>query len=94
MKASERSCEQCGDAFEFSAGEQRFYAKREFPPPKRCPGCRDAHKKARQAAPGEAAWDAEEGFPATCSACGASTLLPFEPETGRPVYCGDCFRYR
>jgi CxxC-x17-CxxC domain-containing protein len=33
----------------------------------------------------------EEGkFQAFCSSCGKSTLLPFKPEPGRPVYCKDC----
>ena len=34
---------------------------------------------------------AEEGkFKATCSSCGKETLVPFEPEAGRPVYCKEC----
>jgi len=33
----------------------------------------------------------EEGkFQAFCSSCGKSTLLPFKPVPGRPVYCKDC----
>lgn len=33
----------------------------------------------------------EEGkFQAFCSSCGKSTLLPFKPEPGRPIYCKDC----
>ena len=26
-----------------------------------------------------------------CSECGAECEVPFEPRTGRPVYCNDCF---
>jgi len=29
-------------------------------------------------------------FPAVCSNCGKSTMVPFEPAKGRPVYCQDC----
>lgn len=33
-----------------------------------------------------------ELFPATCAACGKSTMVPFKPrEGGKPVYCRDCF---
>ncbi|MBP7805020.1 MAG: type IV secretion system DNA-binding domain-containing protein [Candidatus Pacebacteria bacterium] len=33
----------------------------------------------------------EEGkFKAVCSSCGKDTLVPFEPEPGRPVYCKEC----
>ncbi len=31
------------------------------------------------------------GFPAICAACGKETVVPFEPRSGRPVYCRDCF---
>lgn len=27
-----------------------------------------------------------------CSACGASTQVPFKPTEGRPVYCRECFQ--
>ncbi len=34
---------------------------------------------------------AEEGkFKAVCSSCGKETMVPFEPEAGRPVYCKEC----
>ncbi len=31
-------------------------------------------------------------FTVTCSACGKSTEVPFEPRGDRPVYCSDCYR--
>lgn len=31
------------------------------------------------------------GFPAVCAQCGKDTIVPFEPRSGRPVYCRDCF---
>ena len=33
-----------------------------------------------------------EFFPATCSACGVETTVPFRPSQGRPVHCRACFQ--
>ncbi|HUG48054.1 MAG TPA: zinc-ribbon domain containing protein [Candidatus Limnocylindria bacterium] len=42
------SCLDCGAEFQFTAGEQDFYAQRGFTePPKRCTTCRAARKAAR-----------------------------------------------
>ena len=30
-------------------------------------------------------------FPAVCSNCGKDTTVPFQPTSGRPVLCRDCF---
>ena len=30
-------------------------------------------------------------YPATCSACGKETQVPFQPRGDKPVYCSDCF---
>jgi CxxC-x17-CxxC domain-containing protein len=35
-----------------------------------------------------------EMFPATCSACGQETEVPFRPTSGKPVYCSSCFAAR
>lgn len=46
------------------------------------------------ATPGEFAPPAVRGeggkYPAVCSSCSKQTLVPFEPQQGRPVYCQDC----
>ena len=34
------------------------------------------------------------GFPAVCAQCGKETFVPFEPRSGRPVYCRDCYTSR
>lgn len=34
------NCVDCGEAFTFNIGEQRFFAARGFDAPKRCPKCR------------------------------------------------------
>ena len=41
-------CKDCGNEFEFTAGEQEFYAERNFQEPTRCRSCRDARKQQRQ----------------------------------------------
>jgi len=33
-------------------------------------------------------------FKVTCADCGNETEVPFEPRSGRPVYCRDCFEKR
>jgi CxxC-x17-CxxC domain-containing protein len=33
-------------------------------------------------------------YPATCSECGQTTEVPFNPTPGKPVYCRDCFQAR
>jgi CxxC-x17-CxxC domain-containing protein len=33
-------------------------------------------------------------YKVTCAECGQETEVPFEPRTGRPVYCRDCFDRR
>jgi CxxC-x17-CxxC domain-containing protein len=30
-------------------------------------------------------------FDVICSSCGKNTQVPFQPTSGRPVYCSDCF---
>ena len=38
-------CVECGVEFNWSAGDQNFYAERGLTPPKRCKPCRAAKKK-------------------------------------------------
>ena len=41
------TCADCGTEFTFTAGDQQFYADRQFSEPRRCPACRAAKKAAR-----------------------------------------------
>ena len=91
-------CFDCGGEFVFSVEEQEaFTAKGYTNSPKRCPTCRDT-RKARQISQGnyksiQPGFRAErKSFPATCATCGKSTMVPFEPKAGRPVFCRDCFQ--
>lgn len=31
-------------------------------------------------------------YPAVCSTCGIETTVPFEPTSGKPVQCRNCFQ--
>ena len=78
-------CNECGNEFIFSAGEQEFYAKKGFAnEPKKCKACRDARKKAVR---GE-----REKFTTVCAACGGEAVVYFKPRDGRPVYCDACHK--
>ena len=35
-----------------------------------------------------------ESFPATCSACGAETTVPFKPDPARATFCRACYAQR
>ncbi len=107
MYTDERlTCTDCGAEFTFSAGEQEFFATKGFQnKPNRCPDCRAARKSQRGggSAPrggngggsryGGAAGGggAREMYAVTCSACGQTAEVPFQPRGDKPVYCRDCF---
>lgn len=76
-------CEECGCNFEFTVGEQEFYAERGLTnKPKRCPECRKARKQKNR----------KKLYDVVCSKCGAETKVPFKPIEGKEVYCRDCFK--
>ncbi len=93
-------CYDCGTTFTFSAEEQEQFASRGYTnEPKRCPTCRQA-RKARQYGNsgnsyrngGYSSSPSRQMFPVKCSECGKDAEVPFEPRSGRPVYCSDCYR--
>ena len=85
-------CADCGAEFTFTAQEQEFFQSRGYTnEPKRCPSCRQARKTQRNGSRGGYGLP-RQMFPATCAECGKDTEVPFEPTSGRPVYCSDCFR--
>jgi CxxC-x17-CxxC domain-containing protein len=87
-------CSDCRAAFTFSAGEQEFFQSKGYTSePKRCPSCRQ-DRKAERGDSGSSYGPRREMFPAKCAQCGKDTEVPFEPRTGRPVYCSDCYRKR
>ena len=91
-------CADCGTTFAFTAEEQDFYQSKGYTnTPKRCPSCREA-RKAQQGNRGYqnnrtdySTNGRRQMFPVKCSQCGKDTQVPFEPRSGRPVYCSDCY---
>ena len=93
-------CRDCGSSFEFTAGEQEFYASKGFTnEPSRCNSCRRARKSYQDGGGFGGGGGGGGGyerrprqlFPAVCAQCGKDTEVPFQPRGDRPVYCSDCF---
>jgi CxxC-x17-CxxC domain-containing protein len=89
-------CQDCGQEFVFTAGEQIFFFEKQFKnDPKRCKGCK-AKRASRMNAtsapksPGRPMLRTETRT--SCSACGIDTTVPFKPTQGRPVLCRKCFQ--
>jgi CxxC-x17-CxxC domain-containing protein len=90
-------CSDCGNTFTFSAEEQEQFASRGYTnEPKRCLTCRQSRKSQRHEGNGSRnnsfGYRApREMFSVVCAQCGKETQVPFEPRSGRPVYCSDCY---
>ncbi len=82
------ACTACGKQFTFTTGEQEFYLSHGLQnEPKRCPECRQVRRRERQGNSSQP----RQMFNVTCAGCGVETTVPFEPRSGRPVYCKECF---
>ena len=83
-------CVECREEFIFSAGEQQFFAARQFRnDPKRCKLC-----KAKRITAIHTGTFLKRETTATCEQCGRQTTIPFRPTQGRPVYCRECFQLK
>ena len=49
MESIIKECVDCGQSFEITEGEQKFFASKKLELPKRCLGCRQKRKIERQA---------------------------------------------
>jgi CxxC-x17-CxxC domain-containing protein len=91
------NCVDCGGTFVFTRNEQAFYAERGFTnEPKRCKNCRDKRKTGggeRSGGGGGGRGD-RQMFSVVCASCGSQTEVPFQPVSGKPVYCRDCYSSR
>jgi CxxC-x17-CxxC domain-containing protein len=86
-------CVDCGADFIFTAGEQAFFAEKNFKnEPKRCKACKTKLKEQKQSTGLAAPRGAETTI--ICSNCGREAKVPFKPAQGRPVYCHECFQQR
>jgi CxxC-x17-CxxC domain-containing protein len=80
------TCRDCESGFEFTAGEQAFFAERGLlNQPQRCHQCRANRRRERQ---GEAPRALHQ---VPCAECGTNAMVPFMPRLDRPVYCSTCF---
>jgi CxxC-x17-CxxC domain-containing protein len=87
------TCSDCGATFTFTAQEQELFQQRGYTnEPKRCATCRQSRKSTRNSDSGFSSGARRQMYPAKCAQCGKDTQVPFEPRTGRPVYCSDCYR--
>ena len=83
-------CIDCHQTFVWSAGEQLFYADKNFKnEPKRCKACKGKRNTRAGGGPRE-----RVETQTNCSQCGKETTVPFKPTQGRPVYCKECFQQR
>ncbi|NLB52265.1 MAG: zinc-binding protein [Syntrophomonadaceae bacterium] len=81
-------CQDCGQDFIFTVGEQEFYQEKGFEnEPKRCRDCRTNRRNNRSENR-----EPRKMFAAVCADCGADTEVPFKPVDGRPVLCLSCFQ--
>lgn len=79
-------CVDCGVEFVFSAGEQLFFATKNFRnEPKRCKECKAKRNQTLNTSRMRVETET------TCAQCGKVTTVPFKPTQGRPVYCRECF---
>ena len=87
-------CVDCGAEFVWTAGEQQFFADKNFKnEPKRCKSCKTKRASRPAGGPGGGARERVETV-TTCSNCGKETTVPFKPTQGRPVFCKECFQSR
>ena len=85
-------CVDCGAEFIWTAGEQQFFADKNFKnEPKRCKTC----KGKRASRPAGGRWPAN-GWKRVTSVRPAARKRPcrFRPTQGRPVFCKECFQSR
>lgn len=84
MPEVEIPCVQCKENFIFTEKEQETFYQRNMPSPQRCTKCRS--KK------GVKASDTTTKYEIVCDNCGRNDRVPFQPKTGRSVFCRDCFQ--
>jgi CxxC-x17-CxxC domain-containing protein len=87
-------CVDCGQEFNWTAGEQLFfYDKGLKNEPKRCKPCKQAKNERLAAIASAQASGLRQRIEVSvqCAQCGQMTTVPFYPSQGRPVYCRSCF---
>ena len=87
------NCVDCGTEFLWTAGEQLFFADKNFKnEPKRCKGCKAkrASRPRRRRRYGARARRNDDQL----LGMRQGNHVPFRPDPGRPVFCRECFQQR
>jgi CxxC-x17-CxxC domain-containing protein len=88
-------CVDCGSPFIWTAGEQLFFADKNFKnEPKRCKPCKTKRATVSRGATGQGPMRERVETWAVCANCGRETTVPFRPTQGRPVFCRECFQQK
>ena len=86
-------CSNCGTMFTFSADEQGLFQSWDLKhEPRRCPACRTLGDSGRSGHGSDNKMARRKMFLARCADCGKDAHVPFEPRSGRRIYCSDCYR--
>ena len=85
------TCAECGETFPFTEREQDYYRERGLSHPKRCKPCRDSRRQSFGGARQGGGGSERERFDIVCDQCGKPDSVPFKPQEGRPILCGNCF---
>ena len=85
------TCAECGETFPFTEREQDYYRERGLSHPKRCKPCRDARRANFGSSQQGGGSHDRERFEIVCDQCGKPDSVPFKPQAGRPILCGNCF---
>ncbi|SRR6266446_991581 len=86
------TCQDCSIQFQFTYGEQEYYASRKLSNPTRCKACRERNKTQTKSNPVNNTGQPRQMYSVICATCGIQTQVPFLPKPGRPVYCRSCYQ--
>jgi hypothetical protein len=92
-------CVDCGNEFIWTAGEQLFFADKQFKnEPKRCKSCKAKRASRSHVEPGRRARrrvpKGARGNTGHVLGVRQGDTVPFRPTQGRPIFCKECFQQR
>jgi CxxC-x17-CxxC domain-containing protein len=86
-------CYNCKKNFNYTAEAQEFRSSQGYPnDPTNCPTCRRGRKTgiSNHAKDSDDYSSNQQMYPITCTKCGKSSRVYFNPRPGKPIYCGEC----
>ena len=78
-----KNCRKCGDKFESTDFDRKFYQKIDVPEPLECPDCRQQKRLAYR--------NERVLYKRKCDKCSESIVSTFSSDKLFPVYCQECF---